>query len=85
MKSIVGTRPEAEQVLGLLFGNSKVSSHGEIDHGGGEIASIGTIVHERAGFGRGQSIRWFVEYCDGPESRVSASRGPQPIHHDEDE
>ena len=49
MKSIVGTRPEAEQVLGLLFGNSKVSSHGEIDHGGGEIASIGTVMGRSRG------------------------------------
>ena len=47
---VVLVMDEAEHAVVLMLLDEQVAAHGEIDDGGGDVAHVGGVVDERAGF-----------------------------------
>ncbi len=72
---------EAEHAVMLMLLDDKIAADGEVNDGGSDVAHVGGIVDERAGFAGSELIGRLVLRGDGTKARIAAG-GPPQIEHD---
>ena len=80
---VVLVMDEAEHAVVLMLLDDQVAAHGKIDDGGGDVAHVGGVIDERAGFAGSELIRRLVLRGDGTKTRIAAAGPPQIKHDDE--
>src|SRR5213082_3076294 len=73
---------EAEHAVVLMFFDDQIATDSEIDDGSGDVAHVGGIVDEGAGFARSELIRRLILRGDGAKAWIAAARPPQIKHND---
>src|SRR5213078_820788 len=79
---VVLVMDEAEHAVVLMFFDDQIATDSEIDDGGGDVAHVGGIVDEGAGFAGSELIRRLILRGDGAKAWIAAARPPQIKHND---
>jgi len=74
---------ETQHAVFLMLFDHQVAAHGEINNGCGNVAHVGGVINERAGFARRELLRGLILRGDRTQARVAAL-GPPEIKHDDE-
>ena len=66
----------------LVLLDLDVAADGQVDHGGGDVPHVRSVVDERADLGRREALGWLVLGRDGQACRITSASAPELEHED---